>query len=45
MGAWVLEEVERALPIVEAWLFGKYSGRHDDKLELLEKLGRGESLT
>ncbi len=44
LGAWVLEDVQRALPIVEAWLFGKYSGRHDDKLALLEKLSRGETL-
>lgn len=44
LGAWVLKDTEKALPIIEAWLFGKYSGRHDDKLELLLKLGRGEPL-
>ncbi len=37
LGAWVTP-IEKAMPIVEAWLFGKYSGRHDDKLTMLDNI-------
>ncbi len=42
-GAWSTD-IDSAMDVLEAWLFGKYSGRHDDKLEMLDNLALGESI-
>lgn len=41
LGAWTADK-SKVFDIIEVWLFGKYSGRHNDKIEMLEKLRIGE---
>lgn len=42
-GAWLVnaDELER---MIEVFLFGKYSGRHDHRLEMLQKIEEGETV-
>jgi len=35
-GAWMMD-VPKAIRMIEAWLFAKYAGRHDEGLALLEE--------
>lgn len=39
-GAWIME-VSSAIKMIEAWLFAKYAGNHDEGLDLLETYEEG----
>jgi hypothetical protein len=36
MGAWLIN-TEKAIDVIEAWLFSDYAGNHDEGLALLEE--------